>query len=114
MVRRARREYRVPIKFTPLDERDGFEETVLSYTPEEAMQEASRCLDCHEICSLCVGVCPNMALMTYEMESVRSRTADVDGARWRQWSPATRPPLWPVSSSRSRCSPTSATSAATV
>jgi NADPH-dependent glutamate synthase beta subunit-like oxidoreductase len=72
VVRRARREYRVPIKFTPLDQRDGFEETVLSYTPEEAMREASRCLDCHEICSLCVGVCPNMALMTYEMAPVRA------------------------------------------
>jgi NADPH-dependent glutamate synthase beta subunit-like oxidoreductase len=71
-VRRARREYRVPIRFSPLDQRGGFEETVLSYTPEEAMQEASRCLDCHEICSLCVGVCPNMALMTYEMSPVRA------------------------------------------
>jgi len=71
-VRRARREYRVPIRFSPLDQRDGFEETVLSYTPEEAMEEASRCLDCHEICSLCVGVCPNMALMTYEMDPVRT------------------------------------------
>jgi NADPH-dependent glutamate synthase beta subunit-like oxidoreductase len=72
VVRRARREYRVPIRFSPLDQRDGFDETVLSYTPEEAMAEASRCLDCHEICSLCVGVCPNMALMTYEMEPVRA------------------------------------------
>ncbi len=72
VVRRARREYRVPIRFTPLDDRDGFDETVLSYTPEEAMREASRCLDCHEICSLCVGVCPNMALMTYQMEAVRA------------------------------------------
>ncbi len=72
VIRRARREYRVPIRFSPLDQRDGFEETVLSYTPEEAMQEASRCLDCHEICSLCVGVCPNMALMTYEMAPVRT------------------------------------------
>ncbi|MGI9610372.1 MAG: FAD-dependent oxidoreductase, partial [Acidimicrobiia bacterium] len=72
VVRRSRREYRVPISFTALDARDGFEETVLSYTPEEAMKEASRCLDCHEICSLCVGVCPNMALMTYGMEAVRA------------------------------------------
>jgi NADPH-dependent glutamate synthase beta subunit-like oxidoreductase len=72
VVRRARREYRVPISFTPLDERAGFDETVLSYTPEEAMREASRCLDCHEICSLCVGVCPNMALMTYQMDAVRA------------------------------------------
>ncbi len=67
VVRRARREYRVPIQFSPLDQRDGFAETVINFTAEEAMAEASRCLDCHDICSLCVGVCPNMALMTYEM-----------------------------------------------
>ena len=76
-VRRSRREYRVPIRFSPLDERDGFEETVLSYTPAEAMREASRCLDCHEICSLCVGVCPNMALMTYERAPVRADLASL-------------------------------------
>jgi len=35
------------------------------------MREASRCLDCDTICSLCVGVCPNMALMTYEMARLR-------------------------------------------
>jgi putative selenate reductase len=72
VVRRSRREYRVPISFTPVHERDGFDETVLSYTPEEAMREAGRCLDCHEICSLCVGVCPNMALMTYQMDTMRA------------------------------------------
>jgi len=72
MVRRARREYRVPIQVSALDRRDGFEETVLGYSAEEAIREASRCLDCDTICSLCVGVCPNMALMTYEMAPVRA------------------------------------------
>jgi putative selenate reductase len=36
------------------------------------MREAGRCLDCDRICSLCVGVCPNMALMTYQMAPVRA------------------------------------------
>jgi putative selenate reductase len=71
-VRRAHREYRVPIQVSALDRRDGFDETVLGYTADEAMREASRCLDCDTICSLCVGVCPNMALMTYEMAPVRA------------------------------------------
>jgi putative selenate reductase len=71
-VRRARREYRVPIRVSDLARRDGFEETVLGYSAEEAVREASRCLDCDQICSLCVGVCPNMALMTYEMAPVRA------------------------------------------
>ena len=72
VVLRARREYRVPIQVSALDRRDGFEETVLGYTVEEAIREASRCLDCDTICSLCVGVCPNMALMTYEMAPLRA------------------------------------------
>jgi NADPH-dependent glutamate synthase beta subunit-like oxidoreductase len=69
--RRARRQWRVPVRHTPLSERSGFDETVLTYTPQEAMAEASRCLDCHQICSLCVGVCPNLALMTWESEPPR-------------------------------------------
>lgn len=76
VVRRARREYRVPILASGLDERSGFAETSVGYTREEAMAEASRCLDCHTICSLCVGVCPNLALMTYESEPV---AADLPG-----------------------------------
>ncbi len=71
VIRRARREWRVPVKYTPVMDRMNFNEPIITYTPEEAMAEASRCLDCHEICSLCVGVCPNMALMTYEMEPFR-------------------------------------------
>jgi putative selenate reductase len=76
VVRRARREYRVPISHTALDQRSGFDETVLGYTPEEASAEASRCLDCHDICSLCVGVCPNAALMTYEIDPIRYELPD--------------------------------------
>jgi putative selenate reductase len=62
----------VPIRSSDLDGRDGFGETVLGYSAEEATREASRCLDCDQVCSLCVGVCPNMALMTYAMAPVRA------------------------------------------
>jgi putative selenate reductase len=64
-LRRAHRQYRVPIRTTAPEERDGFDETVVGYTPEEARQEAGRCLDCDQLCSLCVGVCPNLAIVTY-------------------------------------------------
>jgi len=69
VMRRARREYRVPTKFTPLELRDGFDETALVFTAEEAETEANRCVDCDTICSLCVGVCPNIALMTYQTDT---------------------------------------------
>jgi NADPH-dependent glutamate synthase beta subunit-like oxidoreductase len=69
IMARAHREYRVPLTFTPLTVRNNFDETSLTYTTEEAQLEASRCIDCDTICSLCVGVCPNIALMTYQTEA---------------------------------------------
>jgi putative selenate reductase len=65
LARRAHREYRVPVRELPVAERRSFDTAVLSYMPEEAIREASRCLDCHELCSICVGVCPNLAIVTY-------------------------------------------------
>ncbi len=65
LARRAHREYRVPVRETPLAERRSFEETLFTYSLEEAQAEASRCLDCDQMCSICVGVCPNMAILTY-------------------------------------------------
>jgi putative selenate reductase len=72
MMRRARRAYRIPVRSLAPHARSGFEETVLGYTAEEAIAEAARCLDCHLMCSLCVSVCPNLALMTYRSESFRA------------------------------------------
>ncbi len=71
-LRRGRREYRQPVANTPLEQRGGFAETVVGYTPEEATAEAARCLRCDQMCSLCVGVCPNMALLTYEVAPRRA------------------------------------------
>ena len=36
------------------------------------MAEAGRCLDCHPVCSLCVGVCPNLAILTYRSEPMQA------------------------------------------
>ena len=82
IMRRARREYRVPTRFTPLTVRNNFNETALVFTTEEAQQEANRCVDCDTICSLCVGVCPNLALMTYQMDAVQAEmpTYEVSGS----------------------------------
>ena len=64
--RRSRREWRVPATHIPLKERDDYREVVLTYDAQQARAEAARCLDCDTYCSLCVGVCPNLALLTYE------------------------------------------------
>jgi ferredoxin len=49
-------------------QRRNFTEVVQGYTEQQARAEAGRCLDCHDYCSLCVGVCPNLALQTFSIE----------------------------------------------
>jgi putative selenate reductase len=66
--RRSRRERRVRAPQTPVTERQNFDEVMLTYAPEQARAEAARCLDCHTFCSICVSVCPNLALFTYQTD----------------------------------------------
>ena len=68
--RRSRREWRVPAPHTALNDRSNFNEVVLTYNERQARTEAARCLDCDAYCSLCVGVCPNLALQTYQTARV--------------------------------------------
>ncbi len=41
---------------------DGFIIPGRGYTEKQAVKEASRCLQCSDICNICVSVCPNRAL----------------------------------------------------
>lgn len=63
--RRGRRALRVPIPHRSPADRKHFKEVVLTLSEADARQEAARCLDCDQICSLCVSVCPNLAFVTY-------------------------------------------------
>jgi putative selenate reductase len=66
--RRSHRAWRVPVPHTPPEERRNFNEVVLGYDEEQARREAARCLDCDAYCSVCVGVCPNLAMQTLRTE----------------------------------------------
>lgn len=52
---------------TDVYHRKNFNLISTTLTKEEAIQEASRCLKCDEICSVCVTVCPNLAFHTYQI-----------------------------------------------
>ncbi len=65
MRRRARIEPRVAIPHLSPASRTGFDEVIETLTPENAVREAARCLDCDVMCSTCDGVCPNRAIITY-------------------------------------------------
>jgi len=66
LLKRSRRQWRVPVPHTDVENRQNFDEVVLGYDEQQARTEADRCLDCHKYCSLCVGVCPNLALQTWQ------------------------------------------------
>ena len=66
LLRRSQKHRRVPAPCTDLDDRSNFKEVMLTYSAQQAKTEAARCLDCDTFCSICVGVCPNLALLTYE------------------------------------------------
>jgi putative selenate reductase len=51
----------------PLAQRGGFAEVTQAFTAEVAAAEASRCLDCDDVCSLCVTVCPNRANQAFSV-----------------------------------------------
>ena len=70
LVKRAKREYGLKIKETPLSDRNNFNLITSTLTKEEAMKEASRCLFCDEICNVCVTVCPNRANYSYDTKPV--------------------------------------------
>ncbi|MCP4302282.1 MAG: FAD-dependent oxidoreductase [Gammaproteobacteria bacterium] len=71
--RRSQRKQRITAPQTQLDDRNNFKEVMLTYSEQQARTEASRCLDCDTFCSICVGVCPNLALQTYETEPFEVR-----------------------------------------
>jgi putative selenate reductase len=69
--RKAVREYGISPAETPLDNRQNFDLVMASLSPEEARKEASRCLQCDEICNVCVSVCPNLANFGFDIEPLR-------------------------------------------
>jgi putative selenate reductase len=71
MEKKARLHSAQKVPVIPLTERSGFSEVIQTFTPESAAKEASRCLDCDDVCSLCVTVCPNRANLAYPMAPFR-------------------------------------------
>jgi putative selenate reductase len=66
----ALREYGVEMPPALKDLSSAFPLVHRSLSKEEAIEEASRCLLCDDYCSVCVGVCPNLANLTYTAKAV--------------------------------------------
>ncbi|MFA7629987.1 MAG: FAD-dependent oxidoreductase [Candidatus Neomarinimicrobiota bacterium] len=61
----------VKTRFLPLADRDLHSTVELSMREAEVRAESGRCLNCDEICDLCVSVCPNRANAGYHVRPFR-------------------------------------------
>jgi putative selenate reductase len=67
----------------PPEQRSGFDVVEATFTEEEVLAEAARCLQCAALCDKCVEVCPNRANLVYIVAPVSltlPRLACRDGA----------------------------------
>ncbi|MFA6402078.1 MAG: putative selenate reductase subunit YgfK [Salinivirgaceae bacterium] len=68
MALRAKRRYAVRLTESPLSDRKSFNPVSFTLTADVATKEAERCLQCQELCNICVTVCPNRANYHYTVE----------------------------------------------
>ena len=84
-IAKARRQPGTVMPEIGFDERSGFTMVIKTLDEATARAEAARCLQCDEICSVCVSVCPNRANMEFTMEPLSFRIQQavqgVDGIR---------------------------------
>ncbi len=67
MIKKAKREFPVEVKETPVSQRKNFALVASSLTEKQVEKEASRCLYCDELCNICVTVCPNVANVSVKL-----------------------------------------------
>ena len=70
MLKRAKREFAPELNDLPADDRKNFKLIRQTLDEESIVREATRCLFCDEICSICTTVCPNFANFAYAVEPV--------------------------------------------
>ncbi len=52
----------------PSDQRNNFDTVIKTLKPVKALKEAARCLQCDTLCNVCLSVCPNKAMVGFEIE----------------------------------------------
>lgn len=77
LINKSTRIKSVRVTETSLDDRKNFKLVQSPLTLEQGIEEASRCFQCDEVCSVCTTVCPNLALMTYEVNPATFETQKI-------------------------------------
>ncbi|MCD4792000.1 MAG: putative selenate reductase subunit YgfK [Bacteroidales bacterium] len=77
MLKKAKRTEGIKVQETDLSDRKNFNLVTSVLSKKDAMQEASRCSFCDEVCNICTTLCPNLALQHYELEPVKYKLQKV-------------------------------------
>ncbi len=77
MKRKARRQRGARVQEAALDKRGAFDLVVNTLDEKTAHEEASRCLQCDELCWVCVTVCPNRANVGFTLEPMEMKVQQV-------------------------------------
>ncbi|NQT62685.1 MAG: FAD-dependent oxidoreductase, partial [Candidatus Marinimicrobia bacterium] len=88
-VKAGSREYGMNPPLAEPDDSQEFPPVHRTLTREEAIDEASRCLLCDDYCSVCVGVCPNLANLTYMVKPVKYDVQEIEVLNEKQITRAT-------------------------
>jgi putative selenate reductase len=78
--RKARRLYGAGLPEIDFGERTGFDLVIHTLDEATAQIEAGRCLQCDELCSICVTVCPNRANIEFTIEPVEFKVQQAQRA----------------------------------
>ena len=73
MQKKSQRRFGEHPKALPLTDRQNFDIVTEVFSEQQAVNEASRCLLCDEVCNICTTVCPNFANYSYEIVPVSYR-----------------------------------------
>lgn len=69
----SQRVYGKDLQSIPLEQRNSFDLVNPVMDETSAVEEASRCLYCDEVCNICVSVCPNLANVYYEISPFKKK-----------------------------------------
>ena len=70
IIKKTKKEYSKAVYDAPDANTSNFKIISVTLTKEQAVEEASRCLLCDEICDICTSVCPNLALYSFDVEPI--------------------------------------------
>ncbi|MBN1252403.1 MAG: putative selenate reductase subunit YgfK [Bacteroidales bacterium] len=71
MIKKTEKKFSVKTKEAEFEIRNNFNLISSTLTKEDAIEEASRCLLCDEVCNICTTVCPNLAFHSFEIQPFR-------------------------------------------